>query len=228
MGSQFKIRSVPSGTSPTYRMDGSASASGAMGRRETFLRQHLPFAQSVCASCYRPSCCYQIVAVTEAEAEAILVMGKGIILRDNGIGLLRLAEQARDEIEASAEDDDETASRYFLKGRPCAFLTPEGRCGIYAGRPDACATHLLLEGTVDGCAHKESEAGEPVNDPNEQGYLDASTARELLMRARAKNDGTLTIYSGLALALLSVVIKNAPSAGAFLRREGFGDVASRL
>ena len=51
------------------------------------------------------------------------------------------------------EADDRATYRYFLKGVPCAFLEPDGSCGVYDHRPMACRM-FFAESPPRFCAGK--------------------------------------------------------------------------
>lgn len=51
------------------------------------------------------------------------------------------------------EADDRATYRYFLKGIPCAFLEPDGSCGVYEHRPMACRM-FFAESSPRFCAGK--------------------------------------------------------------------------
>lgn len=155
-----------------------------------------------------PGCCYQLVSITSWEA-FVIVHGYPALVSANWERLVAAADEEQRVIgvaelnERSASDPDPGGARrgaFMARGKPCPFLTVEGRCGIYKLRPHPCATYATV--TPPSKCAPDPGGGQEV------GMLDARSGLDSLAvwsRDRALRAGIpLVVYIGLATGVVKM------------------------
>lgn len=101
--------------------------------------------------------------------------------------------------EAAIEDPEaEIAVRYLALRFPCVFLTPDGRCGVYAIRPYVCRTFFSLS-SPEFCTAEGLRSGQ-----NRSFFLEPHEAMDGALRPLVRHYGSepnKSLVEGLAVWL---------------------------
>jgi len=93
---------------------------------------------SVCKECDSPVCCMQMFEVTPWDAL--------LIIRTHPQAVTRLIPKLEEQAELEKKYAGEMEEYIHNERHPCAFLTADGKCEIYAMRPIICAMMHIREG----------------------------------------------------------------------------------
>lgn len=96
--------------------------------------------------------------------------------------------------------DENERVAFFRRQLPCAFLTPEKRCGIYAVRPTVCRYHMVVS-APENCAHGAHDETVVMVDMSK---LEREVAVEAAREFGELTGGPLALAFVLAAKLLGV------------------------
>lgn len=117
----------------------------------------------------------------------------------------KLARQLAEFEGVNVLDENERIA-FFRRQLPCAFLTPEKRCGIYAVRPTVCRYHMVVS-APDNCAHGAHDENVVMVDLSK---LEREVAIEAAREFGELTGGPIALAFVLAAKLLGVKLDVDP------------------
>ncbi|HSX23433.1 MAG TPA: YkgJ family cysteine cluster protein [Gaiellaceae bacterium] len=117
----------------------------------------------------------------------------------------KLARQLAEFEGVNVLDENERVA-FFRRQLPCAFLTPQKRCGIYAVRPTVCRYHMVVS-APENCAHGAQDENVVMVDLSK---LEREVAVEAAREFGELTGGPLALAFVLAAKLLGVKLDVDP------------------
>ncbi len=191
-----------------------------------------------------PGCCYQLVGLSLYEVgfivatyPTLIAERLGAIARD---ALLQLEHPtAWGGMKAAIEGDATEAGRQIELGsewwwelkKPCVFLTPLGKCGVYHARPDACAGHWLHAScSRDVCAPGTARGGTYIDTGPRIIDLAIKRAKQgmILEHDEGRTEIPKGACSGIAMGVIVVMVLMSREATEAGLRAAAPEICDRL